>query len=102
MVEKYIKDGQVAVVYSPGYGAGWSTWNDNNPDIIFDKRIVEFVLKKDFKNLDEFMETEYPDSYVSTRDLAIGWITEGVTFRIDEYDGNESIIEYRITDYFIA
>ena len=27
MTEKYIKDGQVAVAYSPGFGAGWSTWN---------------------------------------------------------------------------
>jgi hypothetical protein len=27
IVEKYIKDGKVAVLYSAGYGAGWSTWN---------------------------------------------------------------------------
>jgi len=24
-VEKLIRDGKVAVLYSPGYGAGWST-----------------------------------------------------------------------------
>ena len=29
MTEKYIKDGKVAVAYSPGFGAGWSTWNDD-------------------------------------------------------------------------
>jgi len=26
---KYIRDGKVAVLYSPGFGAGWSTWNDD-------------------------------------------------------------------------
>ena len=25
---KCIRDGKVAILYSPGYGAGWSTWND--------------------------------------------------------------------------
>ena len=30
MVEKLERDGKVAILYSPGYGAGWSTWNDDN------------------------------------------------------------------------
>lgn len=29
-VEKYIKDGMVAVAISPGYGAGWSSWEHDN------------------------------------------------------------------------
>ena len=28
-MNKIEKDGNVAVLYSPGYGAGWSTWNDD-------------------------------------------------------------------------
>jgi hypothetical protein len=26
-MEKVIRDGKVAVLYSPGYGAGWYSWN---------------------------------------------------------------------------
>ena len=26
-IEKVVRDGKVAVLVSPGYGAGWSTWN---------------------------------------------------------------------------
>ena len=45
-MEKYFNaDGQVAVLYSPGYGAGWSTWNDFSGCLIFDSRIVELVLQ---------------------------------------------------------
>ena len=29
-MEKVIRDGKVAVLYSPGYGAGWSTWCYND------------------------------------------------------------------------
>jgi hypothetical protein len=47
MVEKYYRDGKVAVLYSPGYGAGWYTWNYLFPDCIFDKDIVELVLERD-------------------------------------------------------
>ena len=26
-MQKVIRDGKVAVLYSPGYGAGWYTWS---------------------------------------------------------------------------
>ena len=27
IMKKVIENGQVAVIYSPGFGAGWYTWN---------------------------------------------------------------------------
>ena len=29
MSDKVIRDGKVAVIISPGFGAGWSTWADD-------------------------------------------------------------------------
>ena len=35
-----------AVLVSPGYGAGWGTWNSSeNNRIAWDKRIVEFIIR---------------------------------------------------------
>ena len=64
MTEKYIKDGKVAVAYSPGYGAGWSTWESNNalkdtmvfhPDIIkmiLDGKLIKNTQLKNFRLCD--------------------------------------------------
>ena len=43
MVDKVIRDGKVAVLYSPGFGAGWSTWADTDQrDIaLFHPKLVE-------------------------------------------------------------
>ena len=42
-MEKVIKNGQVGVLISPGYGAGWSTWNhDVDPKVMMmDARIIK-------------------------------------------------------------
>ena len=35
-----------AVLVSPGYGVGWSTWNSGQPQsIAFDKRIVKYIIE---------------------------------------------------------
>ena len=44
-VNKLIRDGKVAVLYSPNYGAGWFTWNDKYLEILFDPEIVNLVLE---------------------------------------------------------
>ncbi len=35
MIQKLSQDGKVAVLYSPGFGAGWYTWNTDAPEILF-------------------------------------------------------------------
>ena len=91
---KVIRDGEVAVLYSPGYGAGWYTW-DVPLEGVFHSELVEAV-ERDAEE-DElvqiatrlFGEDHY---YGGARDLNICWIPEGTQFQIEEYDGNESII----------
>lgn len=44
MVEKYYNEnGELGVLVSGGFGAGWSTWNSN--ELAYDKRIVEKWLE---------------------------------------------------------
>ena len=45
-VNKITKDGMVAVLISPGYGAGWYTWNSNLPGLVFNPTLVEMVEKE--------------------------------------------------------
>ena len=66
MVTKVIRDGKVAVLYSPGFGAGWSTWNSHNPDLLFDSIIVDFVLNKS-ENWQQGIEAYCSIAYKSKR-----------------------------------
>ena len=91
-MKKLIRDGKVAVLYSPGFGAGWSTWNQELPELMFDPVIVDFVEKKQWDELAVYAALKYPDIYDGgMRDLEIAWINVGSEFRIHDYDGSESI-----------
>ena len=110
MTEKYIKDGKVAVAYSPGYGAGWSTWNyDESTDIlIFHPDIINMILSNKQFEIDndwlvEHFGEEFKDVYCGgVSNLSIKWIPVGTQFRIDEYDGSESVIELANDNIYIA
>jgi hypothetical protein len=89
---KLHEDGKVAVLYSPGFGAGWYTWNYDHPEILFDPAIVKFVEKEKWDELATYVELKYPEIYTGgMRDLTIEWIPEGALFKVNEYDGSESI-----------
>jgi len=93
-VEKVIRDGKVAVLYSPGFGAGWSTWahDGEGENLLFDPMIVSCVESNDKDKLETYMAMRYPDVYTGgMEDLRIEWLPEGTLFRIHEYDGSESI-----------
>jgi hypothetical protein len=91
-LNKLIDNGRVAVLYSPGFGAGWSTWNQEVPEILFDPAIVKFVENDQWDELATYVTLKYPGIYDSgMRDLAVAWLPVGTEFRIHEYDGSESI-----------
>ena len=125
-MSKVIKDGEVAVLYSPGYGAGWSTWNhEYTPEILFDPVLVDLAeqnvklfwekhgRKAYYEDYELFPEIEekmiqhcaekYPGAFLGGIDeLAVKWLPVGTEFRIHEYDGNESVEVQKEMHWYIA
>lgn len=97
-MEKVIKDGKVAVLYSAGFGAGWSTWNPGLEELVFHPKLVEMVLNDRQNEIDgnwltENLGKEYANVFCGgVNDLTIAWLPIGTKFLITEYDGAESII----------
>jgi len=94
-MEKYTNGNMVAVLYSRGFGAGWSTWNqEHNEEMMYDKDIVQLYL--DDAGQDAILtlaESKWPNACLSGIDgLTIEWISEGTEFIIEEYDGRESVV----------
>lgn len=109
------------ILYSPGFGAGWTTWETSNNDLV--KFMLDYKPFIDYlsehKNLPDF---EYPPFSLSLpepiktfakecekkfgripylgglKDLKVAEV-EG-RFRINEYDGNESIETENAIDWF--
>jgi hypothetical protein len=114
-MKKAIRDGRVAVLYSPGFGAGWSTWNsirEGGDALLFDPSIVYMVEEmnkldsEDSRRMDwvnnimDYCRKTYPECYCGgVDDLVVEWIPQGTMFKIHEYDGSENI-EYKENDYW--
>ncbi len=94
-LKKLIKDRQVAVIVSPGYGGGWSTWNSEyGNQLLFDPDIAESLLANDTQKAMRIASEKYPDVYTRGLPKAIVvWVNEGTRFTIKEYDGYESLEE---------
>ena len=102
-MNKLVRDGKVAVLYSPTFGAGWYTWNGDTPEILFDPAIVQLVLEEKFDELETFVELKYPKIFKGgMMDLEVKWITEGTLFKVVEYDGAESIEYKEDNEWIIA
>jgi hypothetical protein len=96
-MDKVIRDGKIAVLVSPNYGAGWSTWVDKKylDWALFSPEIVAWVEGGKVGDIDEIIKKclgEDVGFYSGgSRDLEIKWLLVGTAFRITEYDGFESI-----------
>jgi len=99
MMERLIYDGQVAVLYSPGYGAGWSTWCHEDLAVrlamMFDPQIADIVDRggPDWQEKAEAIaRIKYPEAHTGgVAELQVKWLPVGTQFRVLEYDGFESI-----------
>ena len=90
MPEKYIKDNKVAILISPGYGAGWSTWE--RKELAYDKRIVEkFLEGATATEMQDFIVSlGYEEPYTGGYEqLQVVYVPVGTKFIIEEYDGSE-------------
>lgn len=99
-MEKLIKNGCVAVLVSDGYGAGWYTW-EHDERMLFDPILAEMLedgraVDGDpvwLDKIEEVAKQRYPNAYLGGLDgLAVHWVPIGTRFRIDEYDGSESLV----------
>ena len=94
--KRYNDQGQVAVLISAGYGAGWSTCSDISSQteaMLFDSRIVDAVLtgmpEDDIVELCKSLG--YDVYFGGVSGLYVEWLDEGTRFTVEEYDGAESI-----------
>lgn len=106
-MDRVIRDGKVAVLVSPGYGAGWSTWADRDIDInivLFEPEVVAWVLNGKEGPLPD-LKTKYGWEYFydgGGDDLQVVWIEQGQRFRIHEYDGSEHVVLEQDEEWFTA
>ena len=104
-----------AVLISPGFGAGWSTWEGS--ELAWRREIVEFFLAH--KDNEQWMNTvdryncdaweqsmanrEAEEFFKSIgydecpylggfNQIKLVWVPLGAAWRIKEYDGNETLI----------
>lgn len=103
-VVKVIEDGRVAVLVSPGYGAGWFTWNQDHPECLFDPDVVAWVQGgKQGPCPDLEAKYGWDDFYDGgDRDLIVEWVPMGTKFRINEYDGSESLVLESEEEWMVA
>jgi len=106
-MEKLIVDGKVAVVIHPEYGLGWSSAYPDMPELLFDPGIISLHKEKQWEKLKTYLVLKFPDlaySYTERdlKSLVICWVPQGTKFRIEAYDGMESIILYDNEAWIIA
>jgi hypothetical protein len=91
-MQKKTENGLVAVLYSPGFGAGWFTWHDIK-ELLFDPKVVDMVLEKtSAETIELYCKTVYGDHYYNgAEDLEVAWVPTGTEFIVEDFDGNESI-----------
>lgn len=84
----------VGVLVSHGYGAGWSTWNDEvdpcNKELI--KAFEDGLPDEDKLAIAKRL---YPDAYFGgLLECSIEYLTAGTLYKITEYDGYERLEEF--------
>jgi hypothetical protein len=107
-MDKVIRNGEVAVLFSPGFGAGWYTWNTEHPAMLYDPVVVKWVEEdkpsgEARTRLEATLEEKYPGCYLGgLDDLDIRWVPVGSRFVVDEYDGSESVVVEQEFDWVVA
>jgi len=103
-MKMFKKDGKTAVLVSPGFGAGFSTWN--TPEMAVDFDLIEAFLKDDMSRFEYILNEKYNENdslyFTGVENLRVEWVDEGKKFRIEEYDGSESVEVFDEEVWFIA
>lgn len=96
------------VLYSPGYGAGWTTWNSSIPKparemMLRHAGLIAAINAGDRPTVEHPAVAEFIADMdamgVAAEELYLGGLRDIATYpttsrvRVDEYDGNESVTE---------
>ena len=106
VTNRLIQNGKVAVIYSPGFGAGWSTWNTElnflAEELIFDPGLADLIISgRSQEQIEAYVTLKWPGAYIGgLRDARVEWVAQGVEFKITEYDGSESL-QFRDSDEWL-
>jgi hypothetical protein len=104
-MEKLIRDEKVAVLYSPGFGAGWYSWNSVHygNELVFDPVLASYVDEGKMEEAESYVAMRFPEAYTGgVADLSVQWVPVGTAFRIHEYDGAESVEIKENMDWMVA
>jgi len=95
MNKHYNDKGEIGVIVSGGFGAGWSSWNSSHRDFLtMDKTLVEMCLQQaTIEKVENYLESHDIDIYLGGwEDCHVEYIPPNTHFNIYEYDGSESIM----------
>lgn len=105
-MDKYIVKGRgVGVVYASGYGGGWgsnATSTEMMEFVTMDKEIVQAVINGENEKAHMIACKKFPSFYGDPDSLDVWFVSQGEDFRIEQYDGMETIILLSETDFLTA
>lgn len=98
------------ILYSPGFGAGWSTWIDAPTKFVCEyKPIIESLERNEklteshpsvIQFINDCKENYNEDPYLGgLKDLRLFELDDGDQYRIEEYDGNERVVTRDTADW---
>lgn len=96
--QKVVRDGKVAILVSPGFGAGWSTWeygSELSEFMLFDSGLVEMAERgASSDEVEAYLKSKFGEDlyvYMGGWPAEIQWLPVGTPFYVHEYDGSESL-----------
>jgi hypothetical protein len=101
-MQKYILNGEVALLHSDDWGTPWATWY---PETMFDGELIKLYLRWLGVDSNDKAEEEVNDAarrylaqihpavaFRGFDSLKLSWIKPGQEFIIKEYDGVETVL----------
>ena len=90
---KTVEDGMVAVITTDMTGAGWFSWNNDYPILLFHPKLVAMIRNGYQEQITRqwVKENIGLDIEIIPRSFKINWIPEKKLFKVNEKFGEESI-----------
>jgi len=96
---KYIVEGKVGVLFSPGPGIPFSAWG--NPKMAIDGDLVDAFISEDDAEFRHLLIHKYGSPSVDMN-VEIAWIEIGTRFLITERNGSEEILIIDDSNSYVA